>query len=221
MNTPIDMSQFVQAKSDQLNADDLIGGPRTIRVRGVRANEGAPEQPVSIFYEGDDDKPYKPCKSMRRLLIAVWGNDAAQYVGRSMTVYRCPKVKFGGMAVGGIRISHASHIDGQMTVALMETKGKRAPHVVKPLQVDAPRQQQAAAGAATTDEPDETEQYTRRGLAAIAKAATLDRMALIEQDIVGAMDRLSDDQAARLSAAVSARKAELAGSTEEASDGAF
>jgi hypothetical protein len=221
MNTPIDMSQFVQAKSDQLNADDLIGGPRTIRVRGVSANEGSPEQPVSFYFDGDDDKPFKPCKTMRRLIMAAWGKQAAEYVGRSMTLFRDPKVKFGGMAVGGIRISHMSHIDGQMTIALMETKGKRAPHVVKPLQAEATRQQQNASDGGASDEPDATEQYTRRGLAAIAKATTLDRMSAIEEDIVGAMDQLSTDQAARLSAAVSARKAELAGAGEETGGGAF
>ena len=66
----VDMSQFVAPKSDQLNADDLIAGPRTIRIRGVRGTEN-PEQPVSVYFEGDDGKPYKPCKSMRRVMIAA------------------------------------------------------------------------------------------------------------------------------------------------------
>ncbi|MBK8200630.1 MAG: hypothetical protein IPK75_20025 [Acidobacteria bacterium] len=90
------MSKFVIPKSDQLNADDLLSGPRTITITKV-SGTGAADQPVAVHFEGDDGKPYKPCKSMRRVMIAGWGVDAAQYVGRSMTLYCDPKVVFGGM----------------------------------------------------------------------------------------------------------------------------
>ena len=60
-----DLSQTIAPRSDQLNADDLIGGPRTIKVRQVSISKGA-DQPASIFFEGDDGKPYKPGLSMRR-----------------------------------------------------------------------------------------------------------------------------------------------------------
>lgn len=125
----MDMSQFVIPKSDQLNADDLIAGPRTIRITRV-AGTGNTDQPVSVYFEGDDNKPFKPCKGMRRVMIAGWGVDASQYVGRSMTLYRDPKVVFGGMEVGGIRISHMSHLDRPLAMALTVTKAKRAPYKV-------------------------------------------------------------------------------------------
>ena len=131
----VDMTQFVIPKSDQLNADDLIGGPRTITVTAVKANEGSAEQPVSIFFDGDSGKPYKPCKSMRRVMVHVWGADAKNYVGRSMTLYCDPNVQFGGMKVGGIRISHMTHMDKAQTMALTATKSKRAPFTVQPLVV--------------------------------------------------------------------------------------
>lgn len=127
-----DMSQVIVPKSDQINADDLISGPRTIRITEVSISPGT-EQPVSIFFEGDGGKPWRPCKSMSRVLVAAWGPDAKVYVGRSVTLYRDPKVKWGGMEVGGIRISHLSHIDRDMLIALTATKGKRAPYTVKPL----------------------------------------------------------------------------------------
>ena len=130
----VDMGNFIAPKSDQLNADDLIAGPRTITVTGVRANEGSAEQPISINFEGDNGKPYKPCKSMRRVMVAVWGANATAYVGRSMTVYRDEDVQFGGMKVGGIRISHMSHIDAPQTMALTATRARRAPFTVQPLQ---------------------------------------------------------------------------------------
>lgn len=133
MNHQVNMAQFIAPKSDQLNSDDLIGGPRTIRITGVSANEGSPEQPVSISFEGDDRKPFKPCKSMRRVMVTVWGPDASKYVGRAMTIYRDPKVQFGGMQVGGIRISHMSDITEKMTMALTASKAKRAPFTVLPL----------------------------------------------------------------------------------------
>ena len=72
MNDVIDMSRFIEAKSDQLNADDLIGAPRTITITRVTGNDG--DQPVSIFYEGDGGKPFKPCKTIRRVMMGVWSH---------------------------------------------------------------------------------------------------------------------------------------------------
>lgn len=135
MNDIVDMSQFVEAKSDQLNADDLIGGPRTITVRKVTGNDG--DQPVSIFYDGDNNKPFKPCKTIRRVLLAVWGRNAADYVGRSMTIYRDDSVTFGGLNTGGIRVSHMSNIDKETVVVVMKTKGKKAGIKVLPLAMQA------------------------------------------------------------------------------------
>jgi hypothetical protein len=126
-----DMSKVIVAKSDQLNSDDLVGGPITITIRDVKIS--GTEQPVSIFYDGDNGKPWKPCKSMARVMVAAWLADANKYIGRSLTLYRDPKVKWAGMEVGGIRISHMSHIERDMLLVLNETKGKKAAVTVKPL----------------------------------------------------------------------------------------
>lgn len=150
-----DLSQTIAPRSDQLNSDDLIGGPRTITITKVSACPDSAEQPIAVSFEGDGGKPYKPCKSMRRVLVQAWGADGAAFVGRRLTLYRDPKVKFGGMEVGGIRISHMSHIDREMVMALTETRAKRTPYKVRPLKDEAPRQYgqspdqaQAAARAA-------------------------------------------------------------------------
>lgn len=129
-----DMTKAIVPKSDQLNSDDLIAGPITIKITDVTIR-GGQEQPVSIHYEGDNGKPYKPCKSMSRVLVANWGADAKNYIGRSISLYREPTVKWAGMEVGGIRISHMSDIDSAMTMALTATKGSRKPFTVKPLVV--------------------------------------------------------------------------------------
>jgi hypothetical protein len=138
----VDMTASIVPRSDQLNAEDLLAGTRTVTITGVRRG-GSAEQPVDIQL-AEFDRPFKPCKTMRRVLVAAWGPDAATYVGRRMTIYRDPDVRFGGMDVGGIRISHLSHIAKRMTVALTVTRGRRAPYVIEPLAHDEQPTPQAA-----------------------------------------------------------------------------
>ena len=111
-------------KSDQLNAEQLLGGPITITVTEVRRG-GGEEQPVVVHYEGEGGRPYKPCKTMRKVLVFAWGADGRDWVGKSMTLFNRPDVKFGGEAVGGIRISHMSHIDRDIAIALTSTRGRK------------------------------------------------------------------------------------------------
>lgn len=182
----IDLRGTIKPKSDQLNADDLIGGPITIRITGVTVGEG--EQPVAISYEGDGGKPYKPGKSMRRVLVNLWGPDGAVYMGRSLTLYRDEEVVFGGVAVGGIRISHMSHLQRETTMALTATKAKRKPFTVRPLAIEKP----AAPSAPPAEAPllligpgPDAKEYAFKGLetwlAAVKRA-----IGKIEPDALGA-----------------------------------
>lgn len=130
----MDMSKTIAPKTDQLNADDFIGGPRDITITVVKgAND--PQQPVSIYFEGDNGKPYKPCLSMRRVMVKSWGINAIEYVGRSMTLFCDPNVSFGGAKVGGIRISHMSHIKEDFVMALTMSKARRSSYPVKVLDI--------------------------------------------------------------------------------------
>lgn len=138
----IDISGTIAPKSDQINADDLISGPLTITVTSV--NLVAEDQPVSIRFAGDEGKPYKPCKSMRRVIVRAWGADAAQYAGRSMTLYLDESVRFGGAAVGGIRISHMSHIDKPLTMALTATRAVKKSYTVNPIAIVVDQQKKAS-----------------------------------------------------------------------------
>lgn len=132
----MDISNTIAPKSDQLNADDLMAGPRTVTVVDVkRGNDD--QQPVDIHLAEYEGRPFKPCKSMRRVLVQAWGADASAYVGRRMTIYRDASVKFGRDDVGGIRISDLSDIPETLTIPLTITRGRRAPFVVKQL-ADAP-----------------------------------------------------------------------------------
>jgi hypothetical protein len=164
-----DLRSTIVPKSDQLNAEQLLTGPMTIKVTGVTVSNNA-EQPVAIAYEGDDGRPYKPCKTMRKVLILAWGHNGSEWAGKSITLYNDPAVKFGGQSVGGIRISHVSHIDKDFGVALTATKGKKTLHTIKALKVAAPVNAKATAARYTAMIANDQAGVVARELAAMDDA---------------------------------------------------
>ena len=124
------LSDTIKPKSDQLNADDLLAGSITVKITAVE--RGNAEQPIRIKVDGGF-QPYFPCKSMRRVLIAAWGDDGREWIGRGLILYADPEVAFGGVKVGGIRISHMSHINGPQNFMLTTTRGKKKSFAVSPL----------------------------------------------------------------------------------------
>lgn len=130
----LDIADTIIPKSDQLNADDLIAGPRVITITKVVKRKGSKDTPpLVVSFDGDDGKPYLPCLSMRRALVYLWGKDASKWAGRSLRLYRDPAVVFGGVAVGGIRISHATHINARQEFPLTASKTQRKMYRVEPL----------------------------------------------------------------------------------------
>jgi len=134
----MNLSQATMARSDQLNADDLISGPRTFTVKEVR--RGDADQPVAIVLaEFPDKRPFKPSKTVLRLLAYAWGEETDDWPENPrFTLYRDEKVKWAGQEIGGIRVSHMSHIDKPIKVALAESKGKKSLHRVDPLPTATP-----------------------------------------------------------------------------------
>lgn len=134
----MDLSQAIIARSDQLNADDLISGPRTFTVQEVK--RGNDEQPVSIVLaEYPPNRPFKPSKTVLRILVHAWGAESDDWPPNArMTLYRDASVKWAGQAIGGIRVSALSHIDAPMQLALAESKGKKTLHRIAVLADDAP-----------------------------------------------------------------------------------
>lgn len=196
-----DMSAVIVPRSDQISAEDFLAGPKTFTIEGVAINPGT-EQPVNIKLAGEE-RVWRPCKSMSRVLVAAWGPDASKYTGRSLTLYRDPKVKWGGMEVGGIRVSHLSHIEREMLLQLTATKGKRAPNIVKPL---------AAQPLALQAQPDPNaamREWSDKFTARVAAADTVDAVnALVAKDTRW-LDKLPADLRARCDLAVSERLAVL------------
>ncbi len=132
----IDVTRAMSAKSDQLNAEDLIAGPRTIRITDVQDKGG--EQPLWVFFEGDNGRPWKPSKTAIRCLAAVWGDDGAKWIGLHCTVFNDETVTWAGKAVGGIRVSHMEGLSQPRSLMLTRTRGKKAETIIQPLAVEGP-----------------------------------------------------------------------------------
>lgn len=195
----MDLTESIVPRSDQLNAEDFLTGPRTVTITEV--SSGNAEQPVNVHVAEFPDRPFKPSKSMRRVMVAAWGKESSAYVGKRMTLYRDPTVRFGGQDVGGIRVSHMSHIDKRMTLALTVTRGKRAPYIVDPLP-DAP-----------AERPRATEQHLRALVTAFRNAGITEReemlafAAKVVDRPIGSATDLTSDEAAGVAAALSATSA--------------
>jgi hypothetical protein len=161
----MDLTQSIEPRSDQVNADDLIGGPITYTVREVI--QGKAEQPFD-FLLVETDRAYRPSKTMRRVIVNAWGAEAKNYAGRRLTLYREPTIKFGGAVVGGIRISHMSHIDKPVELLAQTTRGKREKFVVQPLGAEPTTDERIASLRSEFRSADET-----RKAAILAEVETL------------------------------------------------
>ena len=129
----INISHTITAKSDQFNYTDLVAGDKLITITNVKVVND-PQQPVWIYYDGDNGKPWKPCLSYRRVLIECWGVNAAQYIGRQILLFGDSSVEFGKEQVGGIRIKSLSHIDADKTIIITVKRGVRRKILIKALE---------------------------------------------------------------------------------------
>lgn len=131
-----DISATLEAKSDQLNATDIIGAEPVIRIREVKVNLAA-EQPIMIYFDGDNNRPWKPSKGMRRILSAAWGRDTDNWVGKYAQLMFVASVIYAGKEVGGIRVKALSDIpEAGLNCALTISKSKREPYHVALLKLE-------------------------------------------------------------------------------------
>lgn len=129
-----DISFALEAKSNQLNAVDIMGCNRVIRIREVRVTKS--DQPVAVFFDGDNNRPWLPSKGMRRILAGAWGNESDNWVGKYAELYFEPSVMYAGKEVGGIRIKALSDIDKRgLQFSLTINRQKREPYHVPLLEV--------------------------------------------------------------------------------------
>lgn len=145
----MDISETLAPNSDQLDAVDLLGGSRVFTITNV--TKGNAEQPVQVHL-AEFPRPWRPGKSMRRVLAACWGTDASVWIGRRVELYCDESVRFGSEAVGGTRIRALSHIDKPKSIPLLVSRGKSATFRVQPLPDAPPSDPSADKIAALTEE---------------------------------------------------------------------
>ena len=145
----MDITETLAPKSDQQNYDDYLTGPRTVTVSAAYVTGG--EQPVVVELAEYPGRPFKPNKSMRRVLAKGWDADSDAWVGRRLTLFGNPEVVYGGKAVGGIEIAAMSHLEKPLTLALTATRGKRKSFTVQPLAEPVARDFLAEANQANGD----------------------------------------------------------------------
>jgi hypothetical protein len=133
----IDVSHTIISKSDQLNATDLPPGDSILKIVNVKVAADK-DQPVQILIEGYEGRPYKPCLSMRRVLIAAWGQYAETWIGQSIAVYCENSVLWAGKEVGGIRITSLTGIDKEVRVPITINRYERGIYLVQPLIISEP-----------------------------------------------------------------------------------
>ena len=133
----LDLSDTILAKSDRLNAEDLISGERIIIVTKAVKYIEKDRQAFYLNYEGDNGRPYKPSKGMRVVITAAWGKDGDLFIGRSIKLYYDPKPWYAGKEAGGIRINAMSDLPNgapNMTVTITERKNCRVSYFINLLE---------------------------------------------------------------------------------------
>ena len=148
--TAEDLQRATQAKSDQLNSCDILGGSLVAKIVDVKS--GSSEQPVIIVIDSWP-QPWKPSKTSLRVLCACWGNEPQNWIGRYAVLFCDETVKFGGEAIGGIRTSHLSHITGTKKVAVNTTRGKKGIQTIEPYY---PQEESAPVNVEPVFWPDES-----------------------------------------------------------------
>ena len=130
------MKITIKHRTDQLNADDFIGGPGVFTVAEVK--EGKAEQQYDIALV-ETDKFWRPPVQVLMLLVAAWGDDAKAWQGRKVELYRDESVTFGRDQVGGIRVSRMTDLpsgDKPFSTKVTATRGKRINVSADPLVLD-------------------------------------------------------------------------------------
>lgn len=136
MSNDVDIRAAIKPKSDQLNYENFIAGPQTFTVSKV--TQGDREHPVFVQMVECPATLYKPSKGMLKCIANPegWGDKSSKWVGRSITLYGDPTVVFGGVEVGGIKVSHLSDIESDYQTLISVRRGVRKPHMIRKLVID-------------------------------------------------------------------------------------
>lgn len=138
MKTPkhedLDITETTVANADQINVADLAAEGATFTVVAVSRGPST-EQPIDIHTAESPGKPWRPCKTMRRLLRDTWGIRTGVYAGRLVRLYVDPTVTYGKNKTGGIRVGAVSHIEQKMELTYQVRRGVYQTFIVQPLEL--------------------------------------------------------------------------------------
>lgn len=125
------MKLIVQKNTDQLNYEDFLGGAqRIVTIKGVE--KGRKEAQYDIAIE-EDARFWRPPATILKLLVLAYGDETDNWVGKRANLFGDPDVKMKGVKVGGIRVSHLSHLDKPLVESLTVTRGQSAVFTIQPL----------------------------------------------------------------------------------------
>lgn len=199
--TELNIAPFIEAESDRIVGDDLIAGPRTFTVSKVSGVIDEKKKKRLVLQLDGANKPFIPCKGMARLLGHFWGADAAKWVGRVLTLYRDPDVRFGADTTGGVRVCAVSDIDRTEKVPIRTSQKSVKTYEVKP--VEAPKPQPGKQTA---------EQWASEHIAAVQNAPDTDALGQLITKGGKAMGKLKADKPelwAEVNTAYTARAGQL------------
>lgn len=167
------LSQTTKPKSDQVNAEDFLTGSKTLTVTGFCFSSSA-DQPFLIYTDFDDKKPYKPNKTMRKILNAAWGEVSGDinviyndWNGRKLTLYRDADVEWAGKKEGGIVIEAMSHLDRELRFHLQKKRGQKKEYTIKIIKGGISTQTATQAPAAQPEQPNAKREWAVKLKAAV------------------------------------------------------
>ena len=194
-----------QAKSDQVDADDLIGGiTLDVTIKAVQRGPSN-EQPLQLVLE-ETEKFYRPSKTYRRALIGCFSDEPANWIGKRLRLVRNPETMFGGVKVGGIEVSHAS-IEAPVVLMLAAKRGKKTAVRIDVMPAATKQAQKAAVAAVAAPNTIQSQDFT----AAINSIASAESMASLQQLFTAAKESAKGNDKAlkEIIAAKDKRKTEL------------
>lgn len=197
MTEVLDITPMLEAESDELVADSLAGGPITFVIAAVDLN-GVEKKKLRLFYDGCNNRPWRPCKGMARILASQWGADAKCYIGKAVTVFRDPDSMYGGAKVGGVRLSAMSDIDGPFSVTVKEGRNKGKVFKIAKLQSAA----QSGDGQSAA--------WAQKFIAAVNRAPDLAKLNDFASKSAGKNADLPDELRSACEAALADRRANFA-----------
>jgi hypothetical protein len=134
----MNIREFLTIKSDRLNYENFIMGAKEFKISKLAKKTDQGKARLLIYFEGHEATPYWPSLGMIKCLSSPdgWGESPfSEWIGRSMTLFGEPTVVYAGKEIGGIQISHISHIKTEYSTKITLRRGMRIDFTIEPIAV--------------------------------------------------------------------------------------